>query len=88
MVLPKSRKFIVLKSFNINLVQFILWYHVIFSDVNICSFICIISHVHRCAPKTVLHTQNTKSLAQKVIIYEGLIHLTEKVYFITFLFVD
>ena len=54
------------KGFNTNLVQFQLLYHVVISNVRVCSFACTISHVHGRAPKTVL-------CAQKFIICEGLI---------------
>ena len=38
------------KSFNTNLVQLLLPYHVIISNVHICSFTCMIFHVHRRQP--------------------------------------
>ena len=47
-----ERLFLATKNFNINLVQFLLPY-------------VIISNVHGCAPKRVLH-------AQKITIHEGL----------------
>ena len=46
------------KGFNTNLVNFLLPYHVIISIVHVCSFMCMISHVHRRAPKTVLRARN------------------------------
>ena len=53
--------FLPTKGFNTNL----LLYHVIIGNMYTYSFTCMISHVHRCAPKTVLH-------AHKNIIYECL----------------
>ena len=50
--------FLTVKGFNTNLVHFLPWYHVIISNVHLCSFTCTISHVHRCASKTVLCAQN------------------------------
>ena len=49
-----ERPFLATKGFNTNLVQFLLLYHVIINNVHI-SFSCTISHVHKHAPKTVLH---------------------------------
>ena len=64
-----ERPFLVAKSFNTNLVQFLPPYHVIIDNAHVCYFTCTISHVHGRAPKTIL---STKSRAQKIIIYEGL----------------
>ena len=49
--------FLAPKGFKTNLVQFLPLYHVIISNVHVCSFTCTISHVHRSAPKTVLHVR-------------------------------
>ena len=49
-----GRLFLADKSFNTNLVQFLLLYHVVISNVLVCSFTCTISHVHGHAPKMVL----------------------------------
>ena len=46
------------KGFNTNLVQFLLRYHVIISNVHVCSFKCTISHVQGCATKMALCAQN------------------------------
>ena len=51
-----EKLFLPTKGFNTNLVQFHLLYHII-SNMHI-SFTCLISHVHRRAPKAVLHAQN------------------------------
>ena len=48
------------QGFNTNLVHFLSLCHAINSNVYVCSLTCMISHVHRCAPKTVLHAQNLK----------------------------
>ena len=53
-----ERLFLSAKGFNTNLVNFLLPYHVIISIVHVCSSMCMISHVHRCAPKTVLRARN------------------------------
>ena len=50
--------FLAAKGFNTNLVQFLLPYHVIISNMHVCSFMCTISHVCEYAPKTVLCAQN------------------------------
>ena len=50
-----ERPFLDGKGFNTNLIQFLLPYHVIISNVHVSTFMCIISHVHRCSPKTALH---------------------------------
>ena len=63
--------FLAAKGFNTNLVQCLPLFYVIISNMHVCSFICIISHVHRHASKTVLCTQNLVS--EKIIIYEGLL---------------
>ena len=46
-------------------------YYVIISNVYVCSFMCMISQIHRCAPKTVLHAQNF--VYKNIIIYEDLL---------------
>ena len=46
------------KSFNTNLVQFLLPFHVIISNVHVYSFTHTISHVHGRARKTVFRAQN------------------------------
>ena len=51
------RLFLAAEGFNTNLVQFLPPY-VSISNLHICTFMCMISHVHGCAPKTVLHAQN------------------------------
>ena len=43
-----------IETSHFKLVQFLLLYHVI-SNVHICSFTCIIFHVHGVASKMVLH---------------------------------
>ena len=45
-----ERPFLAAKGFNTNLIQYLQPYHVV--------IMCTISHVHGCAPKTVLHAQN------------------------------
>ena len=56
-----------IETSHFKLVQFLLLYHVI-SNVHICSFTCIIFHVHGGASKMVLHAQN---LVHKKKNYEG-----------------
>ena len=46
------------KGFNTNLVQFLPTYHVIISNLHVCSFMCMISRQHGCAPKMVLNALN------------------------------
>ena len=53
-----NRLFLAAKGFNTNFVQFLLPYHVIVSNLYVYSFMCTISQVHGCEPKTVLHAQN------------------------------
>ena len=53
-----ERPFLAGRGSNTNLVQFLLPYHVIISNVHVCSFMCMISHVHRRAPTTVFRVQN------------------------------
>ena len=50
-----ERSFLAAKGFNTNLVQCLPLYYVIISKVHVCSFMCTISHVHKHAPKMVLH---------------------------------
>ena len=45
-------------GFNTNLVQILLLYHVILSNIHICSFMPMILQVEGRAPKTILHAQN------------------------------
>ena len=66
-----GRPFLTAKGFNTNLVQCLPPYYVIVSNVHVCSFTGTISHMHRRAPKTVLHAQNL--VYTKIIIYEGLL---------------
>ena len=66
-----ERPFLAAKGFNTNLVQCLPPYYVIISTVHIYPFTCMISHVHRHAPKTVLHAQNL--VYEKIIIHEGLL---------------
>ena len=66
-----GRPLLAAKGFNNNLVQCLPPYYVIISNVHVCSFTCMISHVHRGAPKTVLRARNL--VYEKVIIYEGLL---------------
>ena len=47
--------FLAAQGFNTNLVQCLPSYFVIISNMYICSFTCIFSHVHMHAPKTDLH---------------------------------
>ena len=53
-----ERTFLAVKRFNTNLVQCLSLHHAIISNVHVCCFLCTISHVQGCAPKTVLHVQN------------------------------
>ena len=53
-----ERPLLVAKGFRTNLVQFLPLYHVIVSSVHVCSFTCTIPHVHKRAPKMVLHARN------------------------------
>ena len=53
-----ERLFLAAKGFNTNLVQFLLPYHFIISNVDICSFMCAIFHMHGRVPEMVLHAQN------------------------------
>ena len=66
-----ERPFLAAKGFNANLLQCLLPYYVIISNVHVRSFMCTISHVHRHAPKTVLYAQNL--VYEKILIYEGLL---------------
>ena len=43
------------KGFNTNLVQYLLLHHVAINNVHVCSFTCMISHMHGRAPKIVLN---------------------------------
>ena len=52
-----ERLFLAAKGFNINLVQFLLWCHVVISNVHIYPFTLIISHMHL---KKVLHAQSLR----------------------------
>ena len=53
-----ERLLLATKSFNTNLVHFLLLYHVIISNVRVCYFTGMISYMHRVAPKIVLHVRN------------------------------
>ena len=53
-----EKLFLAAKGFNTNFVQFLLPNYVIISNMHVCSFMCMISHVHGCACKMVLCTQN------------------------------
>ena len=53
-----EKPFLAAKGFKTNLVQFQSLYHVIISNVHVCSFASTISHVHGRVPKTVLRVQN------------------------------
>ena len=53
-----ERPFLAAKDFNTNLIRFLPLYHVIISNMHVCSFTCMLSHTHICAPKMVLHAQN------------------------------
>ena len=53
-----ERSLLAAKGFNTNLVQCLPPYYVIISNVYVCPFTCMISHMHRRAPKTVLRTRN------------------------------
>ena len=66
-----KRPFLAAKAFNANLVQCLPPHYVIISNRHICSFTCRISHIHRCAPKTVLHALNL--VCEKFVTYEGLL---------------
>ena len=66
-----ERPFLAAKGFNTNSVQCLPLYYAFISKVHVCSFTFTISHVHRRAPKTVLHARNL--MYEKIIIYEGLL---------------
>ena len=66
-----ERPFLAAKGSNTNLVQCLLPYYVIISNVHACSFTGTISYVHRHAPKMVLHAQNF--VYKKIITCEGLL---------------
>ena len=53
-----ERPLLAAKRFNTNLVQFLTPYCVTISNMHVCCFMCMISHVHRCVPKTVLQVRN------------------------------
>ena len=53
-----ERPFLAANSFNTTLVHFLPPYHVIISNLHVCSFTCMIFHVHGRAPKTVLRARN------------------------------
>ena len=56
---PKiKRPFLAAKGFYANLVQFLVPYHVIISNVHVWSFTCTISHSHELAPKTAWRARN------------------------------
>ena len=55
-----------IETSHFKLVQFLLLYHVI-SNVHICSFTCIIFHVHGGASKMVLHAQNLVHKKKKIM---------------------
>ena len=46
-----ERPFLAATGFNSNLVHFLLLYHAIISNVEVCFLTGTISHVHGCAPK-------------------------------------
>ena len=50
--------FLAAKGFNTNLVHFLPLYHVIISNVHVCSLTGTISHVYGREPKTVLRARN------------------------------
>ena len=56
--IEREKPLLAAKAFDTNLVQLLPPYHVIISNVQVCSFMCTISHVHGRAPKTVLRAQN------------------------------
>ena len=45
-----ERLFLAAKGLNTNLVQCLPPYYVVISNMNVCSFTCMISYVHRHAP--------------------------------------
>ena len=53
-----ERLFLTAKDFNTTLIKFLPPYHVIVSNMLVCSFMDTIFHVHKRAPKTVLHAHN------------------------------
>ena len=53
-----KRLFLATKGYNINLIHFLLPYHVIINNVHIYFFTGTIFYVHRRAPKTVLYARN------------------------------
>ena len=61
-----ERLFLTAKGFNTSFVQFLQPYHI--TKVHVCSFTCMVSHVHKRTPKVVLHAQ---TLCTKTVIYEG-----------------
>ena len=66
-----ERPFLAAKGFNTNLVQCLPPYFVIISNMHVCSLTYTISHLHRCAPKTILRAR--KLVYEIIIIYEGLL---------------
>ena len=62
--------FLAAKGLKTNSVQFLPPNHVTISNVCICSFTCMISHVRGHACKTILRAQNL--VYEKLLIYEGL----------------
>ena len=58
-----ERLFLAANSFNTNLVKCLPPHYVIISNVHICSFMCMISHVHRCVQNLVY---------EKILINEGM----------------
>ena len=59
-----DRLFVAGKDFNTNLVRVSVSQHVIISNLHVCSFTDMISHMHRC-----------KSCVQKIIIFSALVPL-------------
>ena len=53
-----ERPFLVAKGLNTNLVHFLLWFHVIISNVQVCFFTCTILHMHGRGAIMVLRAQN------------------------------
>ena len=66
-----KRPFLAARGFNTNLVQCVPPYFVTISNMHVRSLTRTISHLHRRAPKTVLHAR--KLMYEKNIIYEDLL---------------
>ena len=54
----RERPFLAARGFNINLVQFLLLYHVIISNVQFCSFMCTDEHQKWFSVHEISYTKN------------------------------